>query len=754
MDKKTRGLLSALLTFAMMFSLLTAIPLTASAQTYTFLLTLDQSDSVNAIQTIIQNAIDISENGYTVVVSGSRTGVTQQLVLDIKSGVKVVWKAAYEGFYDVVGKGMIEINGGGTFEVATGGSISQTGGEGYTIYNPDSLNNSTIKVSGGVVASASVRIAILSYNNVEVTGGIVENTGNGRAIQCSYGTNKTLTVSGGIVRAAGFDNGDTIFTSYSENLTVSLTGGVIEQNRKARAIFSHHSDKNTTIIISGSTVGAADESKNTIRTEGENTRIIIESGTVRATADSNVISTESAFSQIEVKGGAVIAEKGHAIYCEGSNSKITVSSGEVRTELQGKPTIRVDGNDSIINATGGKISSLTEGIFVNGANTAVNVSGGEITTIGPGTGSAVYFTNLSNNSSIKVSDGTVNAEGTVLSHAICSDGANTKVEVSGGVVSGFGEYSVINMRGANANVQITGGFIFGYGADIIGEKNVIFMRNGVPSFSNAAAVCAWKNPGGNPTYTNGTDTDLVVNAPNSTIVWARTPLYSGIGKYVNGEFNNMFVIQGITVNVQSAPNTPMSNFSKVKTYTSGLFTDVNESAWYGYNVQQVIARVYEYNLMQGITTSTFSPTRSITLAEVITVAVRVHGIYSTGVQPTIYSDNPSDPWYSGYINYAIANGIISASIFTDYGRAATRAEVAYIFANTLPTTEFPVKVNITALPDVNNTTPYSESIFMLFRAGVLTGNNDQRTFYPANNITRAEAAAIISRVILPGMRAA
>jgi len=38
---------------------------------------------------------------------------------------------------------------------------------------------------------------------------------------------------------------------------------------------------------------------------------------------------------------------------------------------------------------------------------------------------------------------------------------------------------------------------------------------------------------------------------------------------------------------------------------------------------------------------------------------------------------------------------------------------------------------------------------MLYKAGVLAGNDSIGTFNPGSNITRAEASAIVSRVILP-----
>lgn len=47
---------------------------------------------------------------------------------------------------------------------------------------------------------------------------------------------------------------------------------------------------------------------------------------------------------------------------------------------------------------------------------------------------------------------------------------------------------------------------------------------------------------------------------------------------------------------------------------------------------------------------------------------------------------------------------------------------------------------------------YADEILALYRAGILTGDERTRAFRPSDTITRAEAAAIISRVALPTTR--
>ena len=192
----------------------------------------------------------------------------------------------------------------------------------------------------------------------------------------------------------------------------------------------------------------------------------------------------------------------------------------------------------------------------------------------------------------------------------------------------------------------------------------------------------------------------------------------------------------------------MSNFRKVNSYAPGMFADVDESEWYGFERQKVIANVYEYGLMQGSGADTFNPSGNMTLAEAIAVAARVRSIYSGA--SGVFAQ--SGAWYQVYVSYAIDNGIITAGDFSSYTRAATRAEIAYIFSNALPDNEYAGLNTVNSLPDVNNDTSYRDAIIILYSAGVLSGSDAQGAFNPDGNITRAESAAIISRVILPETR--
>jgi len=195
---------------------------------------------------------------------------------------------------------------------------------------------------------------------------------------------------------------------------------------------------------------------------------------------------------------------------------------------------------------------------------------------------------------------------------------------------------------------------------------------------------------------------------------------------------------------------PMDNFRVTKTYKPGQFTDVNEDSWYGNNKDKAIAVAFEYNLMAGPSSTTFNPEGNFTIIEAIALAARVHSIYSTGRA----SFTNGDPWYANYLAYAQEHGIVRKGAFNDndYGRPATRAEMAGIFLRALPESEFSPQNTVKSLPDANDETPHFDAILALYKAGVFSGGDDIGTFKPGNNITRAEAAAIIAHVILPGTR--
>lgn len=189
----------------------------------------------------------------------------------------------------------------------------------------------------------------------------------------------------------------------------------------------------------------------------------------------------------------------------------------------------------------------------------------------------------------------------------------------------------------------------------------------------------------------------------------------------------------------------MDNFRKAGTY-SGQFADVPDSHW----GLSAVKTCYEYGLMKGASDTAFLPGGTLTRAEAVVMASRLHQIYHTG-QSTLTN---GDPWYQPYVDYAAENGILAAGAFSDYTAPATRAEMARILYYALPEGELEPIKTVQFVSGVAQDAPYAQEIYTLYQAGVLTGSDQYGAFQPDDPITRVEAAAILARMALPQERRA
>ena len=65
--------------------------------------------------------------------------------------------------------------------------------------------------------------------------------------------------------------------------------------------------------------------------------------------------------------------------------------------------------------------------------------------------------------------------------------------------------------------------------------------------------------------------------------------------------------------------TANADFSKINTYTEGMFSDVTPDKWY----ESSVASAYELGFMKGSSDSAFEPEGNMTVAEAITIASRM-----------------------------------------------------------------------------------------------------------------------------------
>ena len=170
------------------------------------------------------------------------------------------------------------------------------------------------------------------------------------------------------------------------------------------------------------------------------------------------------------------------------------------------------------------------------------------------------------------------------------------------------------------------------------------------------------------------------------------------------------------------------------------FTDVSTSAWYYSDVKTA----YDTGLINGMDATTFAPESNLTYAQAVKLAACMNQKYSTG-SVTLANESPN--WWDSYVEYAKEKNIINKDYY--WNSNATRAGYVEIFAKALPDEALKSKNTVVdgAIPDVDMSHPQASAIYKLYRAGILTGNDEKGTFLPNNPIKRSEVSAILTRMM-------
>lgn len=174
------------------------------------------------------------------------------------------------------------------------------------------------------------------------------------------------------------------------------------------------------------------------------------------------------------------------------------------------------------------------------------------------------------------------------------------------------------------------------------------------------------------------------------------------------------------------------------------FRDVAANAWYAPYVQSMVDKGF----MKGQSSDVFAPNANMTVAEAITLAVRMAaGEGQSFTQGT--------PWYQVYVDWAKANGL--PWDYADYNAKITRTEFAQLFAAVYRSSEAMQKavqpmntVPDGSIPDVAMTDANAADVYLLYRLGVLAGSDAAHSFKPGSDILRSEVAAIACRLLDEG----
>ena len=197
----------------------------------------------------------------------------------------------------------------------------------------------------------------------------------------------------------------------------------------------------------------------------------------------------------------------------------------------------------------------------------------------------------------------------------------------------------------------------------------------------------------------------------------------------------------------------LSPFARTRSY-DGRFTDVDASAWY----HDAVAALYEYGLTEGVSSSAYAPEGSVTIAELVTFAARLHALERGAAIPAAAA---GEAWYRPYVRYLKAEKCLGDELDGHYSEAATRAQTAGVLAPALSTECYDernaeaVTVGYAShrrITDVDDYTPYQSDILRLYKWGIVGGVDEDGSFHPNDTLKRSELAALVVRMVEPSAR--
>lgn len=187
------------------------------------------------------------------------------------------------------------------------------------------------------------------------------------------------------------------------------------------------------------------------------------------------------------------------------------------------------------------------------------------------------------------------------------------------------------------------------------------------------------------------------------------------------------------------------------------FKDVKESAWYYNN----IGEVYEAGWMIGRDTTVFAPDQNMTRAEFVCMASRLAETDFSAYDEVEFTDinyDSTDYWYSRYIPWAVANGVMVGHLNPDGSYSfrpndpVTREQICAVLVRLASRVDVDLSAVEPAVTFADQSTISDwakDTLKTAQRAGLIYGEPDYRTgklyVKPHDYATRAEVAAIFLR---------
>ena len=177
------------------------------------------------------------------------------------------------------------------------------------------------------------------------------------------------------------------------------------------------------------------------------------------------------------------------------------------------------------------------------------------------------------------------------------------------------------------------------------------------------------------------------------------------------------------------------------------FNDVPSNHW----AYKVVDEVSNRGIMIGTGSGIFSPNTQLTRAEYCAVLANLATDKSNGRFEITYTDVPSNAWYASTVEWVVSRGLftVKGGKF-EPNKPISRelmADMTYKFIYYLYTDQIvPNTSSVGYADEAAFSSEYAGSINALTHNGLLSGRGDNK-FEPQGTLTRAEAAAMASRVL-------
>lgn len=294
-----------------------------------------------------------------------------------------------------------------------------------------------------------------------------------------------------------------------------------------------------------------------------------------------------------------------------------------------------------------------------------------------------------------------NEAGTMITYTVTGDGPLPPTEEEGGSSGGSGSttYAVSVNTATNGTVSVS-------------------PRNA----SKGATVTITVTP--NEGYVLGTLTATDANGDTISLTNA------GNGKYTFTMPSSKVTISATFV-AEGSQGTQMP------------FTDVASGEWY----YEAVQYVYDNELMNGMSATTFEPNSTTTRGMIVTMLYRLEN------EPTAasagFTDVAAGQWYTDAVNWAAANNIVNGYGDSQFGPTdtITREQMAAILYRYAQYKGYDVtaSADLSAYTDAASVSSYAVSAMQWAVGEGLINGVTNTTLVPGGSATRAQVAAILMR---------